>query len=103
MRSIGGWQTADPAWHGADERTPRASHFACIRRVNFQWELRNINVSHPITDLNKDSDFKGKKIVASSFILVNATELLQQALGNGEKQMSSELGSRKSRDVPVLE
>lgn len=59
-----GWSHLGQQWaarHRADDRGLRASHFACIRRANFQCELQNINISHHITDLNIDNDFKEKK------------------------------------------
>ena len=40
---------------------------------------KHINISHHVTDLNIDRDFKGKE-VAHSFIPADAAELFKQAL-----------------------
>lgn len=40
---------------------------------------KHINISHHVTDLNIDSDFKGKE-VAYSFIPADTAELFKQAL-----------------------
>lgn len=48
---------------------------------------KHINISHHVTDLNIDNDFKEeeKKAVAHSFIPANAAELFKQAAGKEEQ------------------